>query len=133
VIVPTQNCGVCEAKGAYADRVKARLWLTATGTAIGSAGVLVLYLAIIASQGDNGPAAWAVAILVLGAVLPFVGIAVPRVRSICFAVPATLLTVLSILAALSIGIFIVPFAFLAWLGFASSTSASGAKSVTASR
>jgi hypothetical protein len=93
-----------------------RMWLLAIGTAIGSAGVLTLYLAVIESQG-NEPVAWAVAILTLGIVLPLLGAALPRAGRVCFAVSGFLLTVLSVLAALSIGLFLLPFALLAWVAF----------------
>ena len=93
-----------------------RAWLLAIGTATGSAGVLTLYVALIERQG-NEPVPWAVAILALGIVLPLVGAALPRSGRVCFAVAGFLLTILSVLAGLSIGLFLLPFALVAWIGF----------------
>jgi hypothetical protein len=109
-----------------------RMWLLAIATAIGSAGVLTLYLALIESQG-NSPVPWAVAILALGIVLPLIGAAVPRTARVCFAVSGFLLMVLSVLAALSIGLFVLPFALLAWIafGYAPPLRGSGAPAVGA--
>jgi hypothetical protein len=92
------------------------MWLLATATTIGSAGVLTLYLALIDGQG-NRPVGWAVAILVLGMVLPLAGAAFPRAGRVCFAVCGSLLTILSVLAGLSIGLLLLPFALLAWVAF----------------
>jgi hypothetical protein len=97
--------------------VNARVWVPGIGTAAGSAGVLVLYLAIISHQG-NQPAVWAVVVLVLGVILPILGTALTRFRSTCFALAAMLLTALGVLAGFSIGLFLLPFAALAWAGFA---------------
>jgi hypothetical protein len=109
-----------------------RMWLLALVTAIGSAGVLTLYLALINSQG-NEPVPWAVAILALGIVLPLVGAALPRAGRVCFAVSGFFLTVLSVLAGLSIGLFLLPFALVAWIafGFAPPLRRSGAPAVGA--
>lgn len=96
--------------------MRVRTWSLAIATALGCAGVLTVYLLILANQG-NSPVAWAVAILVVGAVLPLVGAAVPRARAGCFFVPAVLLTLLSVLAGFSIGLLLLPFAIVAWLGF----------------
>jgi len=108
------------------------MWLLAVGTSIGSAGVLALYLALINSQG-NQSAPWAVAILALGIVLPLIGAALPRAGRVCFAVCGFLLTVLSVLAGLSIGFLLLPFALLAWIafGFAPPLRGSGAPAVGA--
>jgi hypothetical protein len=109
-----------------------RIWLLAAVTAIGSAGVLTLYLALIERQG-NQPVPWAVAILSIGIVLPLVGAAFPRTGRCCFAVSGFLLTVLSVLAGLSIGLFLLPFALLAWVafGFAPPLRGSTAPTLTA--
>ena len=109
-----------------------RVWLLALGTAIGSAGVLTLYLALINSQG-NEPVAWAVVILALGIVLPLIGAALPRAGRVCFAVSGFLLTVLSVLAGFSIGLFLLPFALLAWVafGYAPPLRGSGAQTLSA--
>jgi hypothetical protein len=96
--------------------MRRRLWLLACATAIGSAAVLTLYLMLIWRQG-NQPVPWAVAILVLGIALPLAGAARPRAGRVCFGVAGALLTMLSVLAGLSIGLFLLPFALLAWIAF----------------
>jgi hypothetical protein len=96
--------------------MRRRLWLLACATAIGSAAVLMLYLVLIDGQG-NQPVPWAVAILVLGIVLPLAGAALPRAGRVCFGVAGLLLTLLSIVAGLSIGLLLLPFALLAWVAF----------------
>ncbi len=95
--------------------VKARVWAFAIVTALGSAVMLGVYLAILRSQG-NDPVGWVIAILVWGVVLPIVGAAVPRLGPGCFVLCAIPLTVLSLLGIFSIGLLIAPFAVVAWLG-----------------
>jgi hypothetical protein len=65
----------------------------------------------------NQPVPWAVAILLLGIVLPLAGAALPRAGRVCFGAAGLVLTLLSVLAGLSIGLFLVPFALLAWVAF----------------
>jgi hypothetical protein len=92
------------------------VWLAAVATTIGSAGVLTLYLVLVERQGSQ-PAPWAVAILALGMLLPLVGAALPRAGRVCFAVCGSLLTILSLIAGLSIGLLLLPFALVAWIAF----------------
>jgi len=95
--------------------VKARVWAFAIATAVGSAGILVVYLAILRSQG-NDPVGWVILLLLWGIVLPLVGAALPRLGPACFILCAIPLSVLSFLAMFSIGLLIAPFAVVAWLG-----------------
>jgi hypothetical protein len=95
--------------------VKPRVWAFAIVTALGSAVMLGVYLAILRSQG-NDPVGWVIATLVWGIVLPLVGAAVPRLGPACFALCAIPLTALSLLGIFSIGLLIAPFAAVAWLG-----------------
>jgi hypothetical protein len=97
--------------------VRYRAWPWAVAVAGGSAAVLTTYLVVISRQG-NSPVGWFVALLVYAGVLPLVGLSTRWTRRPSFLVSAVLLTILTILGMLSIGILILPVAITAWVAFA---------------
>jgi hypothetical protein len=103
--------------------VRYRAWPWAVAIAAGSAGVLTIYLVVISRQG-NSPVGWVVGPLVYAGMLPLVGLTTRWTRRPCFLVSAILLTVLTIVGMLSIGILIFPVAIIAWVAFASIPSGS---------
>jgi hypothetical protein len=98
-------------------RVTGRAWLAAGVVAAGGAAFLAVYLAVVTHQG-NDPLPWVIAVIVIGGALPLLGCAVPAAAPVCFAASALMLTGMTLLAAFSIGLLLLPFAIVAWLGFA---------------
>jgi hypothetical protein len=78
--------------------------------------VLTTYLFVISRQG-NDPVSWFVGPLIYAGLLPLVGLSTRWTRRPSFLVSAILLTILTILGMLSIGILILPVAITAWVAF----------------
>jgi hypothetical protein len=97
--------------------VRFRAWPWAAAVAIGTAAVLTSYLVVIFRQGTH-PVAWVVGVLAYAGVLPTIGLATPWTRKPSFVISAVLLTVLTMLAMLSIGVLILPVAITAWVASA---------------
>jgi len=93
------------------------MWPWSVAIAVGAAAILAFYLTIMAQQG-NTPVWWVVGVFAFAGSLPLFGLLVPSFRRACFAISAVLLTILTVLGAFTIGIFIAPIAGLAGVAFA---------------